>query len=530
MNENTKTLTFVIVAVVVVAAAFLGRPSSSAPGTEDYRNQSLYPDFKNPLNVTSLEIVDFDDQRGEVIPFHVAQADVKGKSRWSIPSHDNYPADAKDQVASAAAGLMGLKVIDMVSENQGDQREYGVVDPDPQVLKVGATGVGSKVIMRDKDGKELLALIIGHEVPDRPELRYVRKVGQDQIFIVQAKTDKLSTKFEDWIERNLLGINSFDIQKLWIRDHSVDQLNSALIQRGETVVEYNDAADPRWKLAEDRKFKNDSQQPGQGRWVTVKPADDQQLNAAKLDELKTALDDLKIVDVARKPAGLSADLKAAADFTAHQDAADSLAHKGFFVAELTSGHPELFSNDGEIRIVMKDGAVYVLRFGEIAGAGVAKKNDQTNKKAKDINEKKKDGGLNRYLFVMAEFDPTVIPKPQLDPLPEAKKAATSEKASNKKPDVAKDDKKSDDAKKISQAQRETIEKENKRKQEEYDQKLAEGKKRVADLNARFADWYYVISDDIYHKIHLGHDQLFEKKEKPKSSDAKSLTKDGHGKK
>ena len=42
---------------------------------------------------------------------------------------------------------------------------------------------------------------------------------------------------------------------------------------------------------------------------------DEELNAAKLDELKTALDDLKIVDVSRKPAGLSADLKAAADFT-----------------------------------------------------------------------------------------------------------------------------------------------------------------------------------------------------------------------
>ena len=92
----------------------------------------------------------------------------KGKTRWSIPSHDDYPADAKDQVASAAAGLMGLKILDMVSDNQGDQQEYGVVDPDPKALKLGATGVGTKVIMKDKDGKELLALVIGKEVPDQP--------------------------------------------------------------------------------------------------------------------------------------------------------------------------------------------------------------------------------------------------------------------------------------------------------------------------------------------------------------------------
>ena len=49
-------------------------------------------------------------------------------------------------------------------------------------------------------------------------------------------------------------------------------------------------------------------------------AADEELNTAKLDELKTALDDLKIVDVSRKPAGLSADLKAAADFTTKSEA------------------------------------------------------------------------------------------------------------------------------------------------------------------------------------------------------------------
>ena len=27
--------------------------------------------------------------------------------------------------------------------------------------------------------------------------------------------------------------------------------------------------------------------------------------------------------------------------------------------------------------------------------------------------------------------------------------------------------------------------------------------RVADLNARFADWYYVVSEDVYKKIRLG---------------------------
>ncbi len=156
MNENAKTLIFVAAAGVVVLAAVLTAPSMSVSSPEFVRNQPLYPDFEDPLAVKSLEIVEYDDQRGAVHPFQVAQVDVKGKTRWSIPSHDDYPADAKDQVALAAAGLMGLKVIEMVSNDQGDQREYGVVDPNPdKPPTLGETGVGTRVVMKDENGKAL---------------------------------------------------------------------------------------------------------------------------------------------------------------------------------------------------------------------------------------------------------------------------------------------------------------------------------------------------------------------------------------
>ena len=88
--------------------------------------------------MTSLEIVEY-DEAGEVLPFQVAQVQPRARTCWSIPSHDDYPADAKDQVASAAAGLMGLKVLEMVSDNQGDQREYGVIEPDPEDAEGRAT-------------------------------------------------------------------------------------------------------------------------------------------------------------------------------------------------------------------------------------------------------------------------------------------------------------------------------------------------------------------------------------------------------
>ena len=46
---------------------------------------------------------------------------------------------------------------------------------------------------------------------------------------------------------------------------------------------------------------------------------------------------------------------------------------------------------------------------------------------------------------------------------------------------------------------------------EDNRKKAEDK--LNELNLRFADWYYVISDDVYKKIHLGRVDVVKQKEK-----------------
>jgi hypothetical protein len=259
------------------------------------------------------------------------------------------------------------------------------------------------------------------------------------------------------------------------------------------------------------------------------------------------------VDVVPKPQGLSADLKASADFMKKAESLLTLQSRGFFPAKLDQ-QIELFSKEGEVCTQMKDGVKYVLRFGDITARGdnaQAKEDEkgQEQKEGQNKEEKKSTGGQNRYLFVMAEFNPDVIEKPKMDPLPEAKpepekKPAAETKQSAKpaeKPaeskDPAKPAEKAAEAKKYSslektetaekgdktsetanekstiEAQRQLVEKENKRRQEEYEAKLAAGKKHAEELNARFADWYYIISDDVYRKIRLSHDDIVKKKEK-----------------
>ncbi len=500
MNDNTKTVTFVVVAVAVLLIAWVSRPRLVERGPDEMVGEMLVSEF-DPLSAASIEILKYDEDDNKVLPFKVKQVGTT----WSIPSHDNYPADAKDHLAEAAAGLLGRKILSVAGEDPGDHAEFGVLDPDAKDPK---KGMGTRVTMKDKGDDVLLDLIVGKEVPDRSELHYVRRAGQDYVYTAAIETDKLSTKFEDWIEEDLLKLSTWDIKKVDIRDHSVDVLRMELLQRGEMTLEYDDAGDPRWELVRDVAF------DGEG-WKPIPMAENEELNTSKLDDMKYALDDLKIVDVTPKPKGLSADLKADESFVNDQGAIEDLAIRGFHVARV-GDRIELFSNEGEVRVLMKDGVEYVLRFGAVTG-GTSDTPEESEKKDGEERddgdeEEPEGGGLNRYLFVTAQFNESAIPEPEYEDAPEAK---PEPKAKDAKPDAkpaeGKPEETPDDAEKLQQ-ERERIEKANQRKREEYEDKIEKGKERVQELNQRFADWYYIISDDVYQKIDLARDDIVKEKE------------------
>jgi len=65
--------------------------------------------------------------------------------------------------------------------------------------------------------------------------------------------------------------------------------------------------------------------------------------------------------------------------------------------------------------------------------------------------------------------------------------------------------------------RRRVERENRRKQDEYDDRVKAAQRRVRELNGRFADWYYVVPNKEYAKIHLGRSDAVQKvqaKDKP----------------
>ena len=80
--------------------------------------------------------------------------------KWVIPSHYDYPADAKDRLAKTAAGVMDLTKDTIRSDRAEDQEAMGVIDP--LDTKVSALkGRGKRVTLRDTSEKVLADFIIG---------------------------------------------------------------------------------------------------------------------------------------------------------------------------------------------------------------------------------------------------------------------------------------------------------------------------------------------------------------------------------
>ena len=480
----------------------------------------LFPDLADPGKAASLEIVSFDDATATLKPFKV----VRSEGVWVLPSHENYPADAKDQLAAAATELIDRPVLDVVSDSPGDHETYGVIEPDPEKVKVGMTGVGQLVEIRDASGNKLARLIVGKEdkrpasgdgAPGR-SLRFVRRAGQDRVYRVELDTSKFTTRFDDWIEKDLLKISPWDVRRLTIDDSScsfgIDEASGrpmiSLARRCRAQLAYDDK-DAAWSLVTLEGF-DDKNQPRE-----EKLAEGEELASGTLNDLRNALGDLKIVDVVRKPSGLSAELKAEESFAGDREAVTSLAQRGFFAFQ----KGDVVSSNGETVVGMKDGVEYLLRFGN--GTTVAA--DEDSAAAAAVTGEDGDAeSSGRYLFVLARLNEDLLEKPKLEPLPDAPAAADGKAeggpAGETKPGAgegaADELKKAEEEEAKAQAaleERRRVEAENRRRQEQYDEQVKAAKKRVRDLNNRFADWYYVVSDKEYDKIHLGRDAMIQKK-------------------
>jgi hypothetical protein len=426
MSENAKTITFVVIGLLAVVVGLVARPSVATLDENSLVDTNLTSKIKSVEDAKRLRIVRVDEDTAEKREFEVAERD----GLWSIPSKDGYPADAAAQMAEAATSLIDRKILQVASTSATDHEEYGVIDPLSPKLDPGQKGVGTRVTMYDDKQNALVDLIVGKAVKGAEGQRYVREAGRDIVYVIEIDRSKLSTNFEDWIEKDLLKLNAWDLENVDIKDYSAQLVSpdgrSIAIERqdrGEFILGYNDA-DAKWTPIKLRTF--DATKGERGEYVDFTLAEDEELNAEKLNALKTALDDLQIVDVVRKPEGLSQDLKAGAEFVNNEKVFIELASKGFTPMGVGEGNPQdIISSDGEVVATMKNGAEYVLRFGNLTSVDGGEAEEPAvaatpadAAAAAAAAEKKAGDDVHRYLFVMARMNKDAVKQPELKPLPE----------------------------------------------------------------------------------------------------------------
>lgn len=453
MDEKRKTIFFGGAATVLLLLVLITSPKSVTPEAFLDQGKAFFPEFTDPNEATSLEVIDYDEDTGEALPFKVILKDGK----WSIPSHHDYPADGKDRLAKTAAGVIDIKKDDFRTDKVTDHAACGVIDPLDET-ETSLEGRGKRVTLKAENGKILADFVIGNEIPDRTGFRFVRVPEQKRVYMVRMNID-ISTKFSDWIESDLLKVTKTDISQLTIKDYSINERSGQVNQRDQVIL------------------KKDGDN-----WDANKVSSSQEVDKTKVNDLLTAIDELSIVGVRTKPQGLSRSLsRSQGAMRIGQGDLLSLQSKGYYFTR----DGQLLSNEGETKIRTTDGVIYSIRFGEVVyGSGV-----DVSAGAETNTDKDSGPAENRYLFITTEFDGSEFIEP----------ANPTNTDFQTKADSLWTD----------------ADRKNKEQQDTYDAwqgKIDKGSKLSNELNERFANWYYVISSESFDKIHLTRKDLVKAKE------------------
>ncbi len=518
MNPIIRTLVFVGAAVLSLGAAGLTY-WSHRPAQVDWEadiGDWFFPDFTDPNKATSLEVATFDKEASKTSSFSVAFKDGK----WRIPSHNNYPADGKDRLKSTAASVIGITRGTLAGKTKEAHKEHNLLDPlDASITE--SEGRGDRITLKAGDNPvPLVDLIIGKKKDGSSNTYYIRKADEDRFFLSEVKIE-LSTKFADWIEPDLLDLQQDNIQTILIDRYSVDESQGAILP-GEQSVLKRESATADWKI--------DGIDA-----TTLKP------KTSVISAMLKSFDDLKIVGVRRKPEGLSSSLAGDEAIQLNNSSLADLQSRGYFY------HPKrgLVSNEGDLLVSTFDGVSYVLRFGEVfTGSDIeieAGGTQETEKKSaaepKVEGDKPADPAADpaktdeadatqkksRYVFITAEFHEAAIGPAPVEPKKPKAPKADGPAADPAKPAEAKEgDKPAEPTAPVADPKvaekaayeaalkaYETASDVYRIRKKEYDDKKTSGEKKAKALNARFADWYYVISEELFTELRVKPEDLTE---------------------
>ena len=548
MSEMAKTLSFLALAVVALVLGY-----AIGPGDDNFDIQAEVGKKLNDFtadDVKGLRIVTFEQKTATRSDFEIEEKN----GQWTIASKDSYPANAFVQMTEAATCLIDRKILRVAAENATRHKQLGLIDPTSSGLSTESEGVGTRVTMTDNSGSTLTDMVIGKKVrdeagQDEEEQYFVRSADSDFAYVIKLNPASLTTRFEKWIDRDLLELDPDQVSTIQIKDYSANLVRTSpkgvkpLLTLQSEITLRHDISKKRWFAEEIRVGDTDGTS-----LVEQQMSEDEELDSIALGKLIKRLSEMSIVDVERKPEVLVEDLREGRELLKNIQAIPSLYGRGFYARQTPTGQPELISRDGELVCTLATGVEYVLRFG---GLKLDAEAGSTDSEEADPNVST-DDGLHRYLFVSARLNKSAIQNTELPELPELPegvevseednedKVASAESSENEIPVASETDSSTavsteetqtkaqqervDDPNSALESEalvtnnskliaeyraieerRKTVVEENKRKEQE-------AQKTVDRLNERFGDWFYVIDHNVFTDIHLSRDDVVKKKD------------------
>lgn len=491
MSQPVRTLLFVGLAVASLGLAWgmhqLNQPRVLSEFSEV--GSEFYPEFTDPLVATGLRVASFDAEKGKS---NVFQVEVKDGS-WKIPSHHSYPADGKERLARTATSMLGVTRLALVELSKAAHKRYRVIDPLDDSSD-STEGRGDRITLTE-GSKVLVDLIIGDKLPGEGDVFYVRQPDRDQVYTADLGKLEISTKFTDWIQSDLLELDRNDLKQIVVDTYHIDEARGALVP--EEQFELTRGEDSKWSLDD-------------------LDAAKEQLKESEITATISALDDLKIIGVRPKPTNLRAALKGEKGGRLDLQGELDMQDKGFFFERSTG---QILANEGNIIVGTRKGVVYIVKFGEeFSGNEIDLEvgrekaaQEESSASGADAEKSAEDAAAGatrgRYLFVGATFNPELLgprPEPPVKPEPPAEDAADKDELQKAYEQALKD--------------YELAESVYKDRLKFYEEDLQNGQETVKRLNNRFADWYYVIGDDIYQRLRLQREKIVEAAAPPEPVD------------
>jgi hypothetical protein len=405
--------------------------------------------------VAGLRVVTWDDSAGAPKVFEVTRT----QGSWLIPSHYNYPADGGSRVGKTSGGVRNIARGRLVTRDSKQYEDLGVVDPLAEDAKL--KGRGKRVVLKDATGGVLVDLIIGKSVPDSDGLVFVRDAEDPAVYTAKVEGD-ISTRFVDWVETDLLKLKSEDIRSISVADYSVNEQNASLEER--SLSKFTRAA-------------------GATEWTSPQTPDGKRVLKDTVDKILSQATSLRLTGVRK----FSLQWLGATGFFP-SDSPQLLGRPDALKVSIQGKTYALFGNEGRVDLTTKDGLRYSLLFGEISGE------DEEKPAGEADQAKKKDGkdgsGHNRYMSVYVQYDPSADEDAaKVKAEEEAKKAADAATAAdpNKPAETAA------------------------KPEEKPADKTPPGKERAAKAQARFGQFFYVISDENFKALRPALDKLYEAK-------------------